>query len=82
MDFLWWVGNLVFVLVIIVVVVLLQRLVAAVREVGKHVNAIHDKAGGIVVALDAVPALLKTRDLVKQVGGGLARYANAVDRLL
>lgn len=80
---LWWVGNAIFILVVIpVVVILLQRLVKPVRQIGKTVNTIHDQAGGISGALDAVPALLGTRDRVKQVGGLLVRYVTAVDRLL
>ncbi len=80
---LWWVGNAIFVLVVIpVVVVLLSRLTRAVVEIGKHVDHIHDQAVGLVGALDDVRALLHTRDLVKQVGGGLIRYATAVDRIL
>lgn len=80
---LWWIGNAIFVLVVIpVVVVLLQRLVGPVQAIGKRADVIYDQAGGIDQALDAVPGLLVTRDLVKRVGGLLARYANAVDRLL
>lgn len=80
---LWWIGNAIFILVVIpVVVVLLQRLVRPVVEIGKHADKIYDQAGGISSALDGVPGLLRTRDLVKQVGAGLTRYVTAVDRLL
>jgi len=80
---LWWIGNAIFILVVIpVVVVLLQRLVRPVVDIGKCVDKIYDQAGGISVALDDVPGLLRTRDLVKQVGAGLTRYVTAVDRLL
>lgn len=80
---LWWIGNVIFVLVVIpVVVVLLQRLVKPVVQIEKTVSGIHESAGGIVVALDGVKALVTTRDLVKRVGGGLVRYVTAVDRIL
>ncbi|HEV8176063.1 MAG TPA: hypothetical protein VGP44_00095 [Gemmatimonadales bacterium] len=80
---LWWIGNAIFVLVVIpVVVVLLHRLVQPVVSIGKNVDTIHDQAGGVDGALDAVAGLLRTRDLVKRVGGLLARYVNAVDRIL
>jgi len=80
---LWWIGNAIFVLVVIpVVVVLLARLVKPVVAIEKHVNVIHQDAGRIVVALDGVKGLITTRDLVKQVGGGLTRYVTAVDRIL
>lgn len=80
---LWWIGNAIFVLVVIpVVVVLLHRLVKPVVAIEGHVDGIHESAGGVVVALDGVKALLTTRDLVKRVGGGLTRYVTAVDRIL
>ncbi len=83
MDTLWWIGNAIFILVIIpVVLVLLWRLAKAVIDIGNHVDDIYDKAGAIVVALDDVPALVRTRDLVKHVGAGLTRYVIAVDRVL
>jgi hypothetical protein len=80
---LWWIGNAIFLVVIIpVVVVLLQRLARSAVDVGKHIDTIHDQAGGIVIAADDVKALIPTRDAVKRVGAGLIRYVKAVDRLL
>jgi hypothetical protein len=80
---LWWIGNAIFILIVIpVVVVLLQRLLRAVIDIGKHVNTIHNQAAGIVVALDDVKQLVPTRDAVKQVAAGLTRYVNAVARIL
>ena len=80
---LWWIGNAIFLVVVIpVVVVLLQRLARSAVDVGKHVDTIHGQAGGIVIAVDDVKALIPTRDAVKRVGAGLTRYVKAVDRLL
>jgi hypothetical protein len=80
---LWWIGNAIFLFVVIpVVVVLLGRLVRSAVGVGRHVDTVHDQAGGIVVAVDDVKALIPTRDAVKRVGAGLTRYVKAVDRLL
>jgi hypothetical protein len=80
---LWWIGNAIFIFVVIpVVVVLLQRLAGAAVEVGRRVDTIHDQAGGIVIAVDDVKALLSTRDAVKRVGAGLTRYVKAVARVL
>jgi hypothetical protein len=80
---LWWIGNAIFILIVIpVVVVLLQRLLRAVIDIGKHVDTIHNQAAGIVVALDDVKQLVPTRDAVKQVAAGLTRYVNAVARIL
>lgn len=80
---LWWIGNALFlILVVPVVVVLLQVLRGSAVSVGKRIDAIHDQAGGIVIAADDVKALIPTRDAVKRVGAGLTRYVKAVDRLL
>ena len=80
---LWWIGNALFILVVIpVVIVLLQRLMSAVLDVGKHVSKISDQVQGIVVAVDDVKQLIPTRDAVKRVGAGLTRYVQAVDRIL
>lgn len=80
---LWWIGNAIFILVVIpVVVVLLQRLARSAFDVGKHIDTIHNQAGGIVIAVDDVKALIPTRDAVKRVGAGLTRYVKAVDRIL
>ncbi|MGH3911530.1 MAG: hypothetical protein ACRDRM_11940 [Pseudonocardiaceae bacterium] len=80
---LWWIGNALFILVVIpVVIVLLQRLMNAVLDVGKHVNTVSGQVGGIVVAADDVKQLIPTRDAVKRVGAGLTRYVHAVDRIL
>jgi hypothetical protein len=80
---LWWIGNVIFILVIIpVVVVLLQRLMRATVDVGKHIDTIHGQAQGIVVAVDDVKALIPTRDAVRTVGAGLTRYVQAVARIL
>jgi hypothetical protein len=80
---LWWIGNTIFILVIIpVVVVLLQRLARSAVDVGKRIDIIHDQAGGIVIAVDDVKALIPTRDAVKRVGAGLTRYVQAVARIL
>ncbi len=80
---LWWIGNALFlILVVPVVVVLLTVLRGSAVNVGRRIDAVHDQAGGIVVAADDVKALIPTRDAVKRVGAGLTRYVKAVDRLL
>lgn len=80
---LWWVGNVIFiVLVIPVVVILLQRLTKSVLDVGKQVDTIHDQAGGIAIAVDDVKQLVPVRDAVKRAGAGLTSYAKAVSRTL
>lgn len=80
---LWWIGNALFILVVIpVVIVLLQRLVSAVLDIGRHINTVSGQVQGLVVAVDDVKQLIPTRDAVKRVGAGLTLYVQAVDRIL
>jgi uncharacterized membrane protein len=66
---LWWIGNVIFVLVIIpVVVVLLRRLMSAIFNIGKHVDTIHGQVEGLVVAVDDVKQLIPTQR--RESGGG------------
>jgi uncharacterized membrane protein len=80
---LWWIGNVVFILVVIpVVVVLLHRLSRSAFNVAKRIDTAQDQTRGIATALNDVKQLIPTRDAVKQVGAGLTRYVKAVDRIL
>ncbi|MBV9313827.1 MAG: hypothetical protein JO100_08805 [Pseudonocardia sp.] len=80
---LFWIGDAVLILVVApVVVLLLHRLTVPVVQIGKHVRAIDQQADGLVTALGDVPMLLGTRDRVTQVSKGLARYVDAVERVL
>lgn len=80
---LWWIGNLVLLLVIVpVVIVLLQRLLKATIEIKRNTDAILEQAVAVSGHLNAVPALVKTSLLVKDVGGGVLRYGAAIDRIL
>lgn len=80
----WSVIGLVvlFLVVAPLVVVLAHRLLTRIGEVGRYADDILEHGVGITANLDPVPALLDTRDLVKEAGGGLLRYGAAVERLL
>lgn len=79
----WWLGNIVFLfLVIPVVILLLNRVLRPATEIKKYVDDILENGVLLTGELDAVPELLRTRDLVKQVGGGAARYVQAIDSIL
>lgn len=71
-----------FVVVIPVVVLLAHRLYTHVREIKEYADDVLEHGVGITANLEPVPALLQTRDLVKNVRAGLADYARAVDRML
>jgi len=77
------IGLLVLFLVVApLLVVLAQRVLRRAIEVRRYADDVLVHGVGITANLDPVPALLDTRDLVKQAGAGLLRYGGAVERLL
>lgn len=63
-------------------VVLAQRVLRRIAEVRRYADDVLEHGVNITANLDPVPALLDTRDLVKEAGGGLLRYGAAVQKLL
>lgn len=81
---LWWIGNVVLLLVVVpVLVALLNRVLAALERIrGASDNIL---AGGLVLIdeLDGVPEALATTDrTIKDVSTGAVRYAGSVAKLL
>lgn len=81
---LWWIGNLVLLLVVVpVAVALLNRVLAALERIRKASDDI--LAGGVAVIgeLDTTPDLLATTDqTIEEVADGAVRYAGSVGKLL
>ena len=81
---LWWIGNVVLLVVVLpVVIALLNRVLAAVERIRGAADEI--LAGGVALAgeLDGVPELLATTDkTIKEVTVGATRYAGSVAKLL
>lgn len=80
---LWWIGNLVFLLVVIpAVVYLLHQLMVPVLRIKTATDSI--LAGGVTIAsqLDLVETLTPTRDSIKKIGTGVAQYGAALDKIL
>ena len=81
---LWWIGNVVLLVVILpVVIALLNRVLAAVERIRGAADEI--LAGGVALAgeLDGVPELLATTDTtIREVTVGATRYAGSVAKLL
>jgi hypothetical protein len=81
---LWWIGNVVLLVVVLpVVIALLNRVLAAVERIRGAADEI--LVGGVALAgeLDGVPELLATTDkTVKEVAVGATRYAGSVAKLL
>jgi hypothetical protein len=81
---LWWIGNVILLVVVLpVVIFLLNRVLAAVERIRAATDNI--LAGGVALIgeLDGLPeALAVTDETVKEVSVGAVRYAGSVAKLL
>jgi hypothetical protein len=80
---LWWIGDLVLLLVVLpVVVYLLRGVLAAARSIVPSVQAIAKVAGDGSRDLDAAALLVTTQDQVAQTVAGVANYGGSLDVIL
>ena len=81
---LWWIGNLILLLVIVpVLVALLNRVLAALERVRAASDDILTGGVALVGELDGVPeALTQTDQTVEDIALGATRYAGSVAKLL
>jgi hypothetical protein len=81
---LWWIGNVVLLVVILpVVIALLNRVLAAVERIRAASDEILSGGVALIGQLDGVPeALAETDKTVKEVTVGAVRYAGSVAKLL
>jgi hypothetical protein len=81
---LWWIGNVILLLVVVpVLVALLNRVLAALERIRQASDDI--LAGGVALIgeVDHVPELLATTDsTIHEVANGAVRYAGSVAKLL
>jgi len=81
---LWWIGNVVLLVVVLpVVIFLLNRVLAAVERIRAAADNV--LAGGVALIgeLNGVPeALAVTDETIKEVSVGAVRYAGSVAKLL
>jgi hypothetical protein len=79
---LWWIANLVFLLVIVpTVVAILMNLLRPIQEIRAYADDIAEHGGLFGPHLDATSELVKTRALVKQVNEGVVGYIAAIDKI-
>jgi hypothetical protein len=80
---LWWIGNVVLLLVVLpVVVYLLRGVLAAARSIVPSVREIAEVTAAGSKDLDAVPLLLTTQHQVEQTVAGVADYGGSLDVIL
>jgi len=81
---LWWIGNIVLLLVVVpVLVALLNRVLAALERIRGAADDILAGGGGLAAELEGVPETLAvTGATVDAVSSGAVRYAGSVAKLL
>jgi hypothetical protein len=81
---LWWIGNVVLLVVVLpVVIYLLNRVLAALERIRGATDRILAGGGDLVGQLSGVPAGLATTDAtVREISVGAVRYAGSVAKLL
>ena len=80
---LWWILDLVLLLVVVpVVVVLLHRVLSEAKSIVPSVRSIAKSAAAGSKDLDAVPLLLTTQDQVKQTVTLVADYGGSLNTIL
>lgn len=81
---LWWIGNIILLVVVVpVLVALLNRVLAALERIRAASDDILAGGGALAAELDGVPEALTTTDaVVADVANGAVRYAGSVGKLL
>ena len=81
---LWWIGNLILLVVVVpVALALLNRVLAAIERIRKASDDILAGVVGIIGELDTTQDLLATTDeTIEEVADGAVRYAGSVGKLL
>jgi len=81
---LWWIGNIVLLVVVVpVLLALLNRVLAALERIRGATDDILRGGGALAAELDGVPEALATTDrTVRDVATGAARYGGSVAKLL
>jgi hypothetical protein len=80
---LWWIGDIVLLVVILpVVVYLLRGVLEAAKSIVPTVQEIATVAAAGSKDLDAAPLLLTTQDQVEQTVAGVANYGGSLDVIL
>ena len=80
---LWWIGDIVLLVVVVpVVVYLLHGVLTTARSIVPSVRRIATVAAAGSKDLDAVPLLLTTQEQVAQTVAGVADYGGSLDVIL
>ncbi len=80
---LWWIGDVVLLVVILpVVVYLLHGVLSTAKSIVPSVRGIADVAAAGSKDLDAAPLLVRTQEQVSQTVAGVANYGSSLDVII
>jgi hypothetical protein len=80
---LWWIGDIVLLVVVVpVVLYLLNGVLSAAKSIVPSVRKIADVTAAGSKDLDAVPLLLTTQEQVRQTVAGVANYGGSLDVII
>lgn len=82
--FLWWIGNIILIVVVFpVVLLLLNRILGAIEDIRFTIDDIYNNAADLYDLLDGVPDMLaETDETVGEINVGALRYAQGLQQLL
>ena len=77
---LWWIGNAIYLLVVVpILVLILQSVLAPANRIGAYADDIREHGALFGPHLESLRGLERTRDLTRQIGTDVERYARAID---
>ena len=80
---LWWIGNIIFLVVVIPVVLLfLNRVLRPTMEIDAYAKDVLEHGVALTAALDDVPKLRRTQELAGQARQAAGRYVSALQQLM
>ena len=79
----WWIGNILLIAVVAPVCLLfLNKVLRPAKEIKAYADDILEHGVGITAELDAVPKLVRTKELTGTARQAVGRYGAALQRLL
>jgi hypothetical protein len=80
--FIWWLGVILYLVVVVPVVLLvLNGVIQPALQIKKYADDIYDYGSRFGRHLDQAQGLATSRDLVRRVNGELERYGRALEEL-
>lgn len=82
MVILWWLGNLILLLLVLTAAVLAHRVIVQATQIKHYAEDILTHGVGLTATLEPLPALEDTKSLTEQVADRATAYVTALDAKL